>query len=65
MHLGALGRPTEGLTAIEEAATIYRQLGLRADLAMALSNLALRLNELGRTTEAARMQAEAVELEHS
>ncbi|MCE9622690.1 MAG: tetratricopeptide repeat protein [Actinomycetia bacterium] len=55
--LGELGRRDEGLAAIEEATTMYRQLAeanataYLPDLAMSLNNLSARLGELGRRDE--------------
>ncbi|GAA2409852.1 tetratricopeptide repeat protein [Nonomuraea africana] len=58
MHLTALGRPTDALTAHQEAVTYYRNLAdenpalYRADLARSVGSLGTCLSQLGRSADA-------------
>ena len=66
MRLAEAGRRGEGLTAIEEAVTIYRRLAAanpaayEPALAMSLNNLSVRLGEAGRRGEGLTAIEEAV-----
>jgi len=69
VRLSNLGRLEEALSAIEEAAGVYRDLshsrpdGFRPDLARSLNNLSNRLSALGRREEALSAPAEAVSMQ--
>jgi hypothetical protein len=68
-RLSELGRREDALAAIEEAVTLYRQLAATrlqiyaAPLADSLRVRAAILASLGRDSEAARIEAEAAQLE--
>jgi tetratricopeptide (TPR) repeat protein len=67
-RLAEAGRREQGLAAIEEAVSVYRQLAAgnaaayEPDLAMSLNNLSVRLAEAGRREQAERAQQQAQSL---